>query len=293
MFPYMLQKTSASSNLYLRLLSMRTILGVVPLTIAFNIVAFSQDSPPGSTPAAKVPSPPPSLDEARIKSPNQLDIKETAPGVLELGVITLNQKNRSVSFPASINMHEGPIEYFLVAPYGKVHESVLQTNVSPINLHVCAVLLKSPGANFEVLKERFEKLEPGQVVPDQELNQMLADGLFGQKIGISVSWEDDKGQHHHPAEKLLFNTRDKKAMEPEKWYYTGSRVHDGIYEAARNGDMITVIGDYGSMINYIGHDFKNDEMWTANVSLLPPVNHPVKVTFHFPGGSSPEVSSGN
>jgi len=76
---------------------------------------------------------------------------------------------------------------------------------------------------------------------------------------------------------------DGKPMEAGKWFYTGSRVNNSnVFVANQSGDAVTVIGDYGSMVNYIGPGFKNDELWKANVPVLPPINHQVTVTFTFP-----------
>src|SRR4030095_1620550 len=47
--------------------------------------------------------------------------KALAPGLFALGLVRLDQRERTVSFPASINMREGIIEYLLVTSTGKTH----------------------------------------------------------------------------------------------------------------------------------------------------------------------------
>ncbi len=238
----------------------------------------AQEFPPNARPQASAPP----IEQSRVQSPDQMPIKEVSPGIFELANVRLNQANRSISFPANINMHEGPIEYFLVTSYGKVHESVLKMDVVPFHIHVCAILLGSKGANYDQLNERFSQLKDNEIVPNDELNEMLADGLFGQPVEMEISWEYQGKKQKYSAESLLLSNEDEKEMAPGQWFYTGSRVVNGIFSAGQSGDAVTVIGDYGSMINYIGPGFKNDELWKANIKVLPPIDHPVKVTFKFP-----------
>lgn len=78
---------------------------------------------PESRPPSKVPDEAPPMVQAKVKSLDEFSIKEISPGVLEPGNVRLNQAQRSITFPANVNMHEGPIEYLLVTSYGKVDES--------------------------------------------------------------------------------------------------------------------------------------------------------------------------
>jgi hypothetical protein len=245
------------------------------LTSAIALVG--QEFPPN----ARTPVEPPSIEQSKVQSPDELPIKEVSPGIFELANVRLDQKKRTITFPANINMHEGPIEYFLVTSYGKVHESVLKMDVVPFHIHVCAILLGSKGANFEALQERFSQLKDNEIVPSDELDKMLGEGLFGQPVEMKINWQLKGKKHQYAAESLLLSNEDEKPMAPGQWFYTGSRVINGIFSAGQSGDAVTVIGDYGSMINYIGSGFKNDELWKANIAVLPPIDHPVEVTFSF------------
>ena len=252
---------------------------LVLLASAVNMIGQDVNQQP---PTAPLPAASPPAEETKVKENDQLPIKEIEPGVLELGKVRLNKEARSITFPASINMHEGPIEYFLVTTFGKVHESVLKMDVMPFHIHVFALMLDASGADFPALKERFSKLEENEIVPTAELNEMLKAGLFGQPLNMTIRWEKDGKDFQYEAEELLASNLDGETMEPSQWFYTGSRVINNIFVANQSGDAVTVIGDYGSMVNYIGPGFKNDELWKANVPVLPPINHPVTVTFTFP-----------
>jgi hypothetical protein len=249
------------------------------LALAVSVSGQDANQQPETAP---LPTQAPSAEETKINPDEPPPIKQVEPGVFELGKVRLNQGKRSITFPANINMHEGPIEYFLVTSFGKVHESVLKMDVMPYHIHVFALMLGASGADFDALKERFSKLEENEIVPTAELNEMLKAGLFGQSLQMTIRWEKDGKDFKYEAEELLASNIDGKTMEPGQWFYTGSRVINNIFVANQSGDAVTVIGDYGSMVNYIGPGFKNDELWKANVPVLPPINHPVTVTFTFP-----------
>lgn len=209
-------------------------------------VALHGQSPGEQTlpPNARPPTLPPSIEQSKVQSPDQMPIKEVSPGVFELANVRLDHSKRSISFPANINMHEGPIEYFLVTSYGKVHESVLKMDVVPFHIHVCAILLGSKGADYDTLNERFSQLKDNEIVPSAELDKMLEQGLFGQPVKMTIAWEFEGKKHQHSAESLLVSNEDEKQMSPGQWFYTGSRVINGIFSAGQSGDAVTVIGDY-------------------------------------------------
>src|SRR4051812_29609595 len=68
-------------------------------------------------------------------------VKEVSPGIYEVGAIRLEQKTKTVTFPAAINMDKGPLEYLLVGRNGPTHESLLVTDVSPVELETVMLLL--------------------------------------------------------------------------------------------------------------------------------------------------------
>src|SRR5688572_2776003 len=68
-------------------------------------------------------------------------LKEISPGVFEIGSVRLNKQERTVQFPAVINMTNGLVEYFLVSGTGKLHESVLKTETDPAQIHFAMLLL--------------------------------------------------------------------------------------------------------------------------------------------------------
>ncbi len=68
--------------------------------------------------------------------PKKPDITETAPGVFQVGTVKLVKAKSEISFPASVNMNEGPMEYLVVTGKGKTHESLMVTSAEPFHVQV-------------------------------------------------------------------------------------------------------------------------------------------------------------
>src|SRR3569623_2003527 len=79
-------------------------------------------------------------------STNAPPLVEVAPGVFQIGLVRLDKNQKSVQFPAVLNMDHGLIEYLLVTTRGKTHESLLKTDAEPYNIHVAMLLLGAKGA---------------------------------------------------------------------------------------------------------------------------------------------------
>jgi len=54
-------------------------------------------------------------------------IEKVSPGVFRIGDVLINKQERSVTFPAEVNLDRGLLEYLLVRMGGKTHESLLRT----------------------------------------------------------------------------------------------------------------------------------------------------------------------
>ena len=90
---------------------------------------------------------PPDPASPEVKS--NMPIREISPGIFALGEVRIDKEQRAVSFPARLNLDEGPMEYFLVTSWGKTHESILKTDTEPFRIHLAMLLLdtNAAGAN--------------------------------------------------------------------------------------------------------------------------------------------------
>ena len=61
--------------------------------------------------------------------------------VIDFQGIQIDKENRTVTFPAAINMDGGMLEYLIVTEMGKTHESLLSTKIQPYDIQVAMLLL--------------------------------------------------------------------------------------------------------------------------------------------------------
>lgn len=178
-------------------------------------------------------------------------IKQTAPGVFEIGLVRIDSATREVSFPAEINMREGQIEYVVVSAIGKLHESIFKTPAEPFHIHTAALLL-------------------------------LGGGQTNQPAMVEVAIEMDGATA--PASDFVLNTEQNTTMKPTRWSYLGSRMVDGVFLAQRDGSIVSLIADPDALLENPGPDKEKDEIWQPATAKLPVVGQPARVKITFPKG---------
>ncbi|MEO7299968.1 MAG: YdjY domain-containing protein [Verrucomicrobiota bacterium] len=183
-------------------------------------------------------------------------LKQITPKIFEIGSIQLNKENKTIKFPASVNMTNGAVEYVLVTGTGKLHESIFKTETEPSQIHVAMLLLGATGAGTNIA---------------------------GDKFAMDVSWKNGAVEKHLRAEEFIFNSKSKSAMSKEIWIYNGSKVIDGTFIAQRDGSIVSIISDPLALANCLQPDRDNDEIWFVNTNAIPPLNTKVEVTFKLEG----------
>jgi hypothetical protein len=189
--------------------------------------------------------------------------------LLKLGKIELDTRERSISFPAKLNMTKGNLEYLLVADYGKVHEALLSTEVQPFFLNVVMLLMK-----YEKVENFFPDLPPES---KKEPKAVLNDS---NSFECKLSWTGQNGEAQTALlTEWLQNELTKKSVPRTRWGYTCSTVDDkGVFEPQIRGSIIAVYRDPSSMINSPLDGNDNDEIWVP-APKLPAVGTKVQVTF--------------
>ena len=187
-------------------------------------------------------------------------LKPVGPGLFELGKVRLDKNNRTVSFPAVLNLSPGLIEYVVVTETGKIHESLFRTEAEPFQIHTAMLLLGAKGAGTN----RF---------PEQA-NQPLP----GNKVTIEVTWRMEGGaRQNRRAEELVYNQQTKSTMSRGPWIYNGSRMFDGTFVAQQDGSIVSLIEDPDALINNPRLGRESDEIWEVKTNGLPPLNSPVEI----------------
>lgn len=186
--------------------------------------------------------------------------RQLSSNLYQIGSVRFDKQSRTITFPAQVNMAEGAVEYALVHASGKVHESVLKTDVDPAHIHLAKLLLGTAEPN------RTNQTPAG---PRE---------LLGPKVSIEVQWTTTEGKKQAPLENLVWNILLKAPMTPGPWIYSGSRVVDGTFLAQRDGSLIAIISDPDALINNPRPGRESDDIWQPNPSVVPPVGTPVEVS---------------
>ena len=225
---------------------------------ALTSLALSQVShaaAPAPTPAAPAPakSPVQKLDDFRYR----------------IGGVTLDQRSREIRFPAKVNRTaERALEYLIVMPQGKTHESLFVTEVSPTHLNLAFTLLRYPASPelFYLLDAKGEMTEQHPVVP--------AAVKTAARIDIDVEWDDHGTTRRLPVNEWIQHVVKTTAMAAGPWLYTGSEISDGQYLPEITGDLAAIMIDQSAMINFPGPD-NDDNVWCAYPQRVPPADTPV------------------
>jgi hypothetical protein len=202
-------------------------------------------------------------------SETNLVLKEIKPGIYELGDVRIDKTNRTVSFPARLNLIQGPMEYFLVTTWGKTHESILKTGTEPYRIHVAMLLLDARGGGTNA---PADFTEPAFVSHPANIR------LPGDDISVEIGWSMDGKKIQRRAEELIYNRDGKAVMTKGEWVYNGSVMYQDIFIAQEDGSIVSLVTDRCAMINNMGPGHDNDGIWAANTNNLPPADAPLEVT---------------
>jgi len=200
------------------------------------------------------------LTNGLAQSTNQSSLKQIGPGRFQIGRVTLDKESRSVTFPAIVNMTEAIVEYVVVTPDGKVHESLLRTEASPKDIHVAMLLLDAKGST--------------NPVPEDPLKPIPGDPVI-----IEVSWKDKNREKRVRVEELVLNTELKTNLSKGVWIYNGSRIENGAFMAEREGSIVSLITDPFALVNNPRPGRDNDDLCEVNSKTVPPLDTTVQVRF--------------
>jgi len=200
-----------------------------------------------------------SIDPALRRS--RLEARPHSPPPIQLGQVTIDPATRSIRFPARLNLDRVPLEYFLVAEGGKLHESLFVTQVAPHDIHAAMLLLGAKGSGAA----------PGS--PAEEV------ALAGDRISISVEWKRHWTRHQSPAQALVHDRAAGSPLTEETWSYNGSRTAEGAFVADLEGSIVSLITDPDALVNSRSPRRVDDENWVAEQPGILPVGTPVTVVF--------------
>jgi hypothetical protein len=196
-------------------------------------------------------------------SPDKAPLQEISPGIYKLGKVRLDKNQKTITFPAVLNMNEALVEYLVVSTNGKTHESLLRTDAEPWHIHVAMLLLGAKGSQDKSFPEN--KTQP----------------LPGDTVRIEIRWMDKENPKRFRGEDWIIDVAAKQAVSPGYWTYTGSRIEDGNFRAQQDGSIIALIEDADALINNPRTGRDNDDNWRVKSEGLPPLETPAEVTIYW------------
>lgn len=187
-------------------------------------------------------------------------VREVSPGVVAVGIVRVDKAARQLSFPATVNMTGGAVEYVVVTESGKTHESVFTTDAAPKDIHIAALLLG--------IRDATE-------LP--ATNQPPA--LRGDAVQVTVSWAGNDRPRAVPVEECVRHAETGLPLAPGPWVYNGSELRNGRFAAQHEGSILSIIDDVEALMNNPRPERENDDVWRPNEKIVPAKGTVVTITF--------------
>lgn len=207
-------------------------------------------------------------EAAEAEMRKALQVESLGPDTFALGLVKFDKRQRTVRFPAKVNLREEVIEYALVATTGKAHEAMFVTDAKPEHLHLAFLLLDMPTAELQ-----------GQLDVPASFPPTNA-------IKITVTWKKNGPDASRDlAELVLVNQPDGKTAAPMSagaWCYAGSRFNAAGFVAAQEGSFIGLISDSSALIENPRVDRARDDIHFPNKALLPAKGTQVEFVLQLP-----------
>lgn len=195
--------------------------------------------------------------------------EDAVPKVVELGDhryrygnIEFNGKTREIRVPTQVNMREGIIEFAVVHGDGKIHESLLVTEVKPSHLQTVMKLCRYRSGEGDVFDAFF---------PEEEKKGAAGAKERGEAIELSVEWQIDGEHKAKPLSHWIFDRKTETAMSDEPWTYNGSYFYSGSFMADADGLLVAIYLTRGSLLNTMTDGSDNDERWLSHADHTPEI----------------------
>ncbi len=232
---------------------------------------------PGTTPAPGQPVTP--VEPRTLPAPDQPvapvepAVKELDAERLQVGEVIFNRKTREIRFPAAVNMAGGELlEFALVHTNGKVHESLLVTEVSATDINLAFKLLRYPASSeFYAIVEKDGTMS--NVFP-----KVSEEVKAAARIDIGLEWQEaGKTRTAKLNDWISHGTTGEQMPAADPWVYGGSGIHQGKFVADTTGDYIAIFLSNAALINFSGKDNNSDEVWLPFPKRVPPEGTKVTV----------------
>lgn len=187
-------------------------------------------------------------------------VQRIDPNLYRVGDVVVDTKERTVTFPARVNLTQGVLEVLICTEYGKTHESLLSTKIDPLHLNVALLMLGLEGGR--AVKYQGDPTKP-----------------VGSPVEIWFRVKDGEKEKLIRAEDWVYNTHAKRPMLHTHWVYVGSVLTADGFMAQREGQIVTTFHDPFTLIDNPLPDGGDDTVYVVHTKVVPAVGTPVTVVF--------------
>jgi hypothetical protein len=188
---------------------------------------------------------------------------------VRFGLVRVDPRARTISFPAKLNMTNGVVEYAVVTDYGKAHESLLLTDAKPMDVQSGLLLLGATpvgtngvlSANTNFRAASLPRITVTWSVAGRQKSAALADW-----IQLNTGPEGTE----------------VKKFTGGQWLFNGSFISPEGFAAHFDGSIVSLIRDPVAILNNPRPDQDDDEIHAPAAGKLPKVGTQVTVTVSVP-----------
>jgi len=217
------------------------------------------------------------VEPASLPAPDQAvtPVKPTVEKIddsrFRIGKLTFDRKSREIRFPAKVNMTDGLLEFLVVHENGKIHESLLLTDVPPTHINLAFTLLRYPASRelCPLPSETGGASDQFPVVPP--------DVKAAARVTIDVEYSYNGSPRRLPANEWIQHAVKSTPMPSGPWVYGGSDFFDGKFIAETTGDIAAIFVAPSALLNYPGDDNRDDTVWLVFPKRVPPEGTDVTV----------------
>ncbi len=212
--------------------------------------------------------PAPTKDAAKVQFDEAKKmLKETSPGVFDLNGIRITAATRELRIPCSILHQKLPIEYALCHEAGeKVHETILQTAVTPTQVQLALLLANYQPATLGIL----DKLDPKEELPYPAEQETAPEKPGANRLAIHCEWQEAGKTKRVPLSDFIQNIDERKTPpDLDTWIFNGSRIDQEGFVAEITGSIISTYVDRLAIINSAAKGNHRDDLWISMPDNIP------------------------
>jgi len=184
------------------------------------------------------------------------------------GRLSFNPKTREIWFPCRVNQDDVILEFAICEEErGKLHESLLSTKVTPMEVMIAMKLLRWQVSSRDIY--------PKYGADGNIVESMKDDGKG--RMEILVRYQSGDEEVTVPIGNWMRNDQTGAIVGSGVWTFTGSKMIDGAFLATMDGSIAANYRSEGALFNAFNPGSDDDELWFPIAEKVPPIDAEVIV----------------